>query len=345
MAQRKSSNVRLGLFVVSAAALILIGVAWLGAARFWKAREVLETYFNESVQGLEIGSPVKYRGVVVGRVTSIGFTQAAYEREKPLAKRHRYVMVTADVGATIAGSNVTLREAGDEFFKPLIDDGLRVRMASQGLTGTSYLEIDYVDPKANPPLEIDWKPEHLYIPSARSTQTQILSAAGDTLSRLRALDFEQTLANTNRVLELVAAKLDQLDTQDLSTRSSRVLEKLEKKIDEAPVSKLAAQVSGLVAELRESNKALQKVLGDPALGTLPKDLGVTAARLRELTESGTLDRTLGKLEKTMTRLEKVTGTGETDMEQTLANLRATTQNLKELTADLKKNPSRLIWGR
>ena len=31
-----------------------------------------------------------------------------------------------------------------------IDKGLRVRLAPQGITGTSYLEIDYVDPKANP---------------------------------------------------------------------------------------------------------------------------------------------------------------------------------------------------
>lgn len=345
MALRRPSNVRLGLFVVAAAVLILVAIAWLGAARFWKAREVLETYFNESVQGLEIGSPVKYRGVVVGRVTSIGFTQAAYEKEKPLPQRRRYVMVLADIGATLVGSTVTLRQAGDEFFKPLINDGLRVRMANQGLTGTSYLEIDYVDPKANPSLDIDWQPEHFYIPSARSTQTQILSAAGDTLTRLRALDFESTLANTNRVLAVLAEKLDKLDTQDLSTRSSRVLDKLEKKIDEAPVGKLATQLSGLVGELRESNKALQKVLSDPALATAPKDLGVASAKLRQIAESETLERTLAKLEKTMTRLEKVTGASEGDIEETFANLRATTGNLKELTAEIRRRPTLLLWGR
>jgi ABC-type transporter Mla subunit MlaD len=346
MAVRKPSNLRLGVFVVAASVLILVAVAWLGAGRFWRARETLETYFNESVQGLEVGSPVKYRGVVVGRVSRITFTGPVYESDKPVRNQHPYVMVEADMRPTLVDSPMTFKEAGgNEFLASMAQEGLRVRLASQGLTGTSYLEIDYVDATRNPPLEIAWEPRHLYIPSARSTQTQILSAAGEAIGKLRAIDFAGTVTHLDQVLVTLADRLDKLDTAGFSERGNRVLDKLEKKIDEAPVSKLAGDVSKLVGELRDTNRALQQVAADPALRKLPQDLGATASKLRELTESGTLERTLGKLEKTMTRLEKVTGTSEGDMEQTLANLRATTQNLKELTADLKKHPSRLIWGR
>ena len=48
-----------------------------------------------------------------------------------------------------------------------IEKGLRIRIAPQGITGTNYLEIDYVDPKANPELPISWEPDHVYIPSAQ----------------------------------------------------------------------------------------------------------------------------------------------------------------------------------
>ena len=52
----------------------------------------METYLNESVQGLEIGSKVQYRGVVVGEVRKIGFTYNKYELDKPMSERLRYVM-------------------------------------------------------------------------------------------------------------------------------------------------------------------------------------------------------------------------------------------------------------
>ena len=53
-----------------------------------------------------------------------------------------------------------------------VEKGLRVRLAPQGITGTSYLEIDYVDP-AQPLLPIDWTPDNVYIPSAPSTVTAV----------------------------------------------------------------------------------------------------------------------------------------------------------------------------
>ena len=48
-----------------------------------------------------------------------------------------------------------------------------MRLAPQGITGTSYLEIDYVDP-VPPILPIDWTPDNIYIPSAPSTVTTFL---------------------------------------------------------------------------------------------------------------------------------------------------------------------------
>ncbi len=47
----------------------------------------METYLNESVQGLEVGSKVRYRGVVVGEVRRIGFTYNIYEQDQPMAER------------------------------------------------------------------------------------------------------------------------------------------------------------------------------------------------------------------------------------------------------------------
>jgi len=61
-----------GLFVASGIGFALIAVIWLGMSRFLEKGQYYATYFNESVQGLDIESPVKYRGVSIGRVQRVG---------------------------------------------------------------------------------------------------------------------------------------------------------------------------------------------------------------------------------------------------------------------------------
>src|SRR6266511_2688946 len=124
-----------------------------------QSKTIIETYFNESVQGLDIGSKVKYRGVSVGEVTRIGFTYNKYQQDKPPGDRLRYVLVEATILGRLIGT-----KAGGEITRPEtvhmeIEKGLRIRLAPQGITGTNYLEIDYADPKTNPELPISWEPD------------------------------------------------------------------------------------------------------------------------------------------------------------------------------------------
>jgi hypothetical protein len=67
-----------------------------------------------------------------------------------------------------------------------------MRLAPQGITGTSYLEIDYVEPPP-PTLTIDWV-RPIYIPSAPSAFTTVVNAAIDILTRLHNADIEGTIA-------------------------------------------------------------------------------------------------------------------------------------------------------
>ncbi|HEX6951027.1 MAG TPA: MlaD family protein, partial [Nitrospira sp.] len=69
---------KIGLFVVAATALAVIGIIVLGAGKWLEKSAMVETYFFESVQGLEIGAPVRLRGVRVGRVESIRLAREEY---------------------------------------------------------------------------------------------------------------------------------------------------------------------------------------------------------------------------------------------------------------------------
>ncbi len=66
-----SNHWKLGLFVVAGVALFLTMLVFLGARSLQSETVTYKTYFDESVQGLEVGSPVKFRGVTIGNVSGI----------------------------------------------------------------------------------------------------------------------------------------------------------------------------------------------------------------------------------------------------------------------------------
>src|SRR5678816_4633264 len=107
---QKANYFKLGLFVIGAVAAGVAVLLIIGTGRWLKPRTAMETYFNESVQGLDIGSKMKYRGVVIGEVTAIGFTYNVYQQEMPMTQRARYVMVEAQLQPRLVGGRAA---AGD----------------------------------------------------------------------------------------------------------------------------------------------------------------------------------------------------------------------------------------
>jgi paraquat-inducible protein B len=331
---------KLGLFVIGATIVMILLLLILGSGRWFQSKVTIETYLNESAQGLEVGSKVKYRGVVVGEVTKIGFTYTKYQLDKPMQDRLRYVMIEALLLPRLIGG----RASGDitrvDTARMEVEKGLRVRLAPQGITGTNYLEIDYVDPKTNPELPVPWEPDNLYIPSAQSTVTQFVAAASDIVSRLQHLDLEGTLTNLNRLLITTNNRIEAVDTAKISQETTRVLDK----VDKLPLEQIGKDSAALVAELRVTNQRLAAVLDDPATKRLPADADAAAVALKKALEDPNVAKSLAHLQSTLARLDRVTGGEETDLRRTLENLRQITDNLRDLTENAKRYPSQLILG-
>ena len=62
---------KVGLFVIASTALLIVAILFFGAAKYLEPKIYVESYFNESIQGLEVGSPVKYRGITIGHVSNL----------------------------------------------------------------------------------------------------------------------------------------------------------------------------------------------------------------------------------------------------------------------------------
>jgi len=67
MASQKT-KFAVGLFVATGIGVASLAIIWLGMSRYLEKGQYYVSYFNESVQGLDIDSPVKYRGVAIAQL-------------------------------------------------------------------------------------------------------------------------------------------------------------------------------------------------------------------------------------------------------------------------------------
>ena len=161
---------RLGVFVFVALALCVGVLFLLGGRSLFQSTFTFETYFNDSVAGLEIGSPLRFRGVPLGQVTEILPSWTEYEWQVPSNKRRDYIVVRATISQNREWIQRIRNEAGD-----MVKAGLRAQTQLAGITGQQYLGLDFLDPVQYPSLPFDWKPRYVYVPSAPSLTSQIIA--------------------------------------------------------------------------------------------------------------------------------------------------------------------------
>src|ERR1051326_619438 len=186
------SYFKVGAFIIIAMVLCVIAIVLLGGGAFFKKKDTVETYIDESVQGLDVGSPVKFRGVPVGRVDQITLTSVEYRT------RLQYVLVRIAITSNVF--QFPINDPNSPELKNELNRGFRVRIAPQGLTGVSYLEAYYLDPERNPPLKIDWQPDYPYIPSATSRITQLSEAVERILRNIGDVDISQLTQSMEKSL-------------------------------------------------------------------------------------------------------------------------------------------------
>ena len=68
---KPANKTMIGLFVVGAIVLIVVAIGVLGSGKFFKRQFNYFMVFEGSVKGLNVGSPVVFRGVKVGVVSVI----------------------------------------------------------------------------------------------------------------------------------------------------------------------------------------------------------------------------------------------------------------------------------
>ena len=329
----KTNYFLLGLFVLAGIAATFGGALFFGATTFASRGLIVESYFAESVQGLEKGAIVRFRGVRIGVVTDILLASQAYTTDRPYALV-RALLDPTDVGLDEAAQRAKLRSR--------VAQGYRVRLSSQGLTGALYLETDLVSPAEADvePLEIDWEPPFEPVPSVPSVISRIGQSFEEVLGSLQRTDFPGLVDDARQALQAVTGAVKALDPrglrqsfEGLTASATEALDDFRSKFD-----RLAGSTEGLIDEARGRVEAIDpdslSSLCD-ALGAVAQDLPETRARIDSLLENATL--AAGDLRG------EVRSKGQ-DLDLILAELRRASAHLAGLSETLERYPSLLLLG-
>jgi phospholipid/cholesterol/gamma-HCH transport system substrate-binding protein len=297
---------RIGLFVLIVLILLTAGLLLVSSDVFRGNRFLVETYIDESVQGLGIGTALLHRGVAIGRIEKVTFVPQEYPmdtKSPEYAKFSRYVMLVMSVEKKHFSDMGQLPAQIEAMIRQQVNSGLRLKLSYQGITGIAYIEADYLDPVRNPQLAVPWKPKYIYIPSTKSLITSFTQAVDSVFQRLEKIDFP--------------AIFTQLDTTLISIQTA---------VKEAKMAELRQSATEMMDQLQQTLREVETTLK-------PSDPNVPAANIAD---------TVAQLDRNLRQIENLVSTHQDDIDTILSDFKTISSNLKQLSEQLKTDPAQLL---
>ena len=202
----KASYAKIGFFIVVGVALIVGTLVYLGGAGAASHEFPAETFFSDSVSGLDVGSAVNLRGVRVGSVKRISFIGAEYLGASREDRKKIYVGLSLDTRLFRVGDDRKPRQV----LSDMVAHGLHATVSSSGVTGLSHIELNF--PKSEVKEEThDWQAENVLIPPAPSILQSAEDSARHILNQLDQVDLVAAWTNILDVTRNASAALENLN--------------------------------------------------------------------------------------------------------------------------------------
>lgn len=316
---KQVSKTAIGAFVVGAITLIVVLIVIVGSGKFFTTAIPCVLYFDGSVQGLSVGSPLKFRGVSIGEVTEIKMTldQDSMAFDIP-------------VYAVIYPERIVLREGQThrKNLKAAIEAGLRAQLQTQSLiTGQLMIALDVYPDAAEPVFRGDGSlPEIPTIPTVIEQLAEIVKniRLDEILEKLtRTADGIEKLVNDPDIAKGFDEFNDTMDDIQL------LVQNFNRHID--PLSGSLLSTSDEFGRLAKNiNKEINSMSG-----ALEKTLAAAQA-------------TAEQMEKTLTNSANITSPGSPVMYELLTALRELSEasrSMRSLADYLERHPESLIFGK
>ncbi len=295
----------IGIFVVVAVGLVIAAVLILGSGKFFKDKPKFVMYFEGSVKGLVVGSPVVFRGVKVGTVTEIGML--FNEKDLSVLIPVYVELGEADVeilgGTSLSAKKSNRKEILYAYLDALIKRGIRAQLEMQSfVTGQLQIALDFYPGK--PAKFLGGTTKYPEIPTI-PTQLQEL---------------------TKRV--------EQIPIEEIAKKMQTTLEGIDRMVNSPEMTRMITSIAGTAAETRVLVRDIEREIG-PLAQSLTKtsdQAGITLKKVQLV--AGSIENATGEDSAVMYRLNK-----------TLGELERASRSLRFLAEALEEQPESLLFGK
>jgi len=319
---KKANPTSIGLFIVLGLALGVSGLLLFSSSKLFTKTYDYILYFNESLDGLNEGAPVKYRGVRIGSVkrVMVRFNQATKDYAMPVIIELEEKLI-----------NERLGEPFEVFSSRVVEErirlGLRASLQSESLvTGVLYIDVR-PNPNAPPPVFHQLERRYPEIPT-EATQIQQL------FNNLASLDVKRIETNLNATLSKLDSVIDNLRIADISTGITNVIMSIQQLISSPSITNDLTAVAAALEQYRLLGEKLNRKV-DPLADSITNSLASANRALAQVQGAAENMRTLVSPDSPL----------RGNLDQALQELAGALQSLSVLLDFLRQHPNALITGR
>ena len=328
---KKANPTLIGGFVLIALTISIVAIIVLGQIQLRDQRFRCVAYFTGSLYGLDVGAPVTFRGVNIGRVSEV---QINFDQEA-----NTYLIpVTIDIEqtASISGTSANTWDADvlRATLGQMITNGLRAQLKiTSFLTGKLYIDL-----ALHPDNTASYRGNEskiLEIPTMPSGLEQITQ-------KIESLPLSELLAKAGLALDGVNQLINSTKGHELFETANLSLINLNSLLthvdEQFPL--LADSLQTSIHQVGSAAQTARDLLQDgrQALPGLRQELQHTLLSLTKAT---------GSLVQTLTNLQVLTDQDSAFMyqlESSLREIEQTATSIRNISDFLQQNPNALIFG-
>lgn len=308
-----------------AAAVIAVTLVMIfGAARFFAKTETFISFFSESVNGLDVGAPLKYKGVTIGKVESIIIAS----NSKTIRESSVAVVYSIDVGSLRRKTGKSVADF-ETWIDTQIADGLRAKLNYQSIvTGMLYIELDFLA-GPNEKYQVFYRGGHEYkeIPSAKSGLAELAKSFEKILTELSQIDFKAIGGNVNKLLANANIVIESENVRQIPQNLNALLVHADQFVTDPELKSAPKNLNDL---LLNSNRVLSS----------------TEAEFKALSEAGR--RTFANLDSVLKNVDSVVAPQSPlryELALMIRTLNDSLNSISNLSDYIERNPSSLITGK
>jgi len=309
----KKTKFFVGFFVAGGLAIIIATVIWLGMSNFLKKGDHYSVFFNESVQGLTVEAPVKYRGVPIGRVKQIKVAADSHLIKVVIELNHDFTM----------------------------RDKIIAQLKVVGITGNMFIELDHQDDLAPAPPgpTLNFPTEYPVIPSRASDIKQLFDSVDDIVQKLRKIDIVGLATGVQDTINHVDTAITGADIPNLSVKMQTSLQRVDSILSSSDLPAVIQHLSSILANIDQSVQQLDI----EGLSTEARQ-SLTALRQESRNLASTAQPLLKSATKTVNTAENTLNNINRQLLIISQQTQRTDSKLNDLIDHISDQPSQLFFG-